>query len=319
MNKRFYLALIIIIVMIGIAIAEETSFTRTFKVDKKNLVSEGENPYFILKSGYRLHFKSKDGTLTILVLDKIKTVDGVETRIVEEREKKDGQLTEVSRNYFAIDNNTKDVYYFGEDVDLYKDGKVVGHEGSWLSGEKGAKFGLMMPGKPKVGDRFYQELAPSVAMDRCEVVALDGELETPAENFKYCLRVKESSDLESGSGEKIYAAGVGLVKDDEYILAEIGEGNQQSFKGWEIYIWQDGEEICYALMVGTNRTKNEEEIKRAAVKGFDALKSKLDRIKKGEWVFIGGKQLDEPPPKKEAKVVWDYCDKRGLKLPVLRE
>ena len=130
-------------------------------------------------------------------------VDGVETRIVEEREEKDGQLTEVSRNYFAIDKTTKDVYYFGEDVDMYKDGKVVNHDGSWLAGVNDAKFGMMMPGKPKVGDKFYQELSPKVAMDRCEIVALDGEIETPLETFKYCLCMKETSELESGAGENM--------------------------------------------------------------------------------------------------------------------
>jgi len=43
----------------------------------------------------------------------------------------------------AIDKRTNDVYYFGEVVDIYKDRKVVDHEGGWLSG---AKFGMMMPG-----------------------------------------------------------------------------------------------------------------------------------------------------------------------------
>jgi hypothetical protein len=175
-----------------------------------------------------------------------------------------------------------------------------------------------MPGKPKVGDKFYQELAPKVAMDRCEVVALDGEIDTPVEEFKYCLRMKETSDLESGSGEKWYAAGVGLVKDGEYILTEIG-GSQQSFKGWEVYIWEDGKDTYYSLLVGTNRIKNAEEIIKAAVKGFDIFKPKLDRIKKGEWVFIGGKMLTDVPPKEMAKQVWDYCEKRGLKVPMLQQ
>jgi hypothetical protein len=43
---------------------------------------------------------------------------------------------------------TGDVYYFGDDVNNYKDGKVINHESAWHAGEKGARFGLMIPGKP---------------------------------------------------------------------------------------------------------------------------------------------------------------------------
>jgi hypothetical protein len=56
--------------------------------------------------------------------------------------------------------------YSGEDVDVYKNGKVVEHEGAWLHGSKGATLGLLVPGAPVVGQRYYQEVAPGVAMDR---------------------------------------------------------------------------------------------------------------------------------------------------------
>ena len=80
---------------------------------------------------------------------------GVRTRVIEERETSGGKLAEISRNFFAIDKNTGDLCCFGEDVYIYKDGKVAEHGGSWLSGVDGARSGLMMPGKPAVGDRFY--------------------------------------------------------------------------------------------------------------------------------------------------------------------
>ena len=205
----------------GVQAAE---FRNEFAVDKADLADQGANPYFILRPGYRLTFQDGKDTLTITVLDETKVVDGVRTRVVEERETKRGQLAEVSRNYFAIHKTTKDVYYFGEDVDDCKNGKVVGHGGSWLSGEKGAKFGLVMPGTPKVGDKFYQEQAPKVAMDRAEIVSLDNELRVPAGLFRAVLCVKESSALESGSEKKWYAPGVGLLKDWDFELAKVEEG-----------------------------------------------------------------------------------------------
>ena len=90
-------------------------------VDKANLVNVGKNPYFNLEPGHRLYFKGDNTTLRITILHKTKVVDGVETRVVEEREEKDGQPTEISRNYFAIDKTTNAVYYFGEDVDMYRE------------------------------------------------------------------------------------------------------------------------------------------------------------------------------------------------------
>ena len=202
--------------------AGKGQFRDTFSVDKANLVDTGSNPYFILQSGYRLVFEDGKDTLIITVLDETKAVDGVKTRIVEERETKNGKLAEVSRNYFAIDKATNDVYYFGEDVDMYdKDGKVTGHEGSWLAGVKGARFGLIMPGAPKVGDKYYQEIAPGTAMDRAEVIGLDETVKVPAGEFKNVLRTRESSGLEKGSEDKLYAPGVGQIKDAGFVLARI--------------------------------------------------------------------------------------------------
>jgi len=202
-------------------IAEGPKWRKSFAVDKANLVHTGRNRYFILEPGYRLHYRHGNETLTITVLADTKKVDGVQTRVVEEREQKDGRPIEVSRNYFAIDKNTKDVYYFGEDVDMYKKGKVVGHGGAWLAGVKGARFGLMMPGKIVRGDRFYQEYAPDLAMDRAEIAGIDERLETPAGVFEQCLHVKETTPLEPDVSQKWYAPGVGLIKDDEFVLVRI--------------------------------------------------------------------------------------------------
>ena len=194
-----------------------------FSVDKKTLGVKGSNPYFNLTPGYRLSYKHGNDTVTDTVLKETKVVDGVETRVVEDRETRNGHLIELTRDYYAIDPVTNDVYYMGEDVDVYKNGTVVGHEGAWLSGVKGAKFGLMMPAAPKPGQKFYQELAPGVGMDRAEIVSLQERVVTPAGTFEKCVHVHETSALEKGSGEhKWYAAGVGPVKDAEMLLVEYG-------------------------------------------------------------------------------------------------
>jgi hypothetical protein len=206
---------------------DDSSWTTEFAVEKSELSTTGRNPYFILEPGYQLVFEAGKERLVITVLDETKLVDGVETRVVEERETKDGKLVEVSRNYFAISRRTNDVFYFGEDVDIYKNEKVASHSGAWLSGVKGAKFGLMMPGEVRLKARHYQEIAPKVAMDRAEIVSLSENVKTPAGEFRNCLKVEETTPLEPGVKEyKYYAAGVGLVQDGSLKLVRRGQSNK---------------------------------------------------------------------------------------------
>ncbi len=206
---------------------EDGSWTTNFAVEKSEFSATGRNPYFILEPGYQLIFEGGRERLVITVLDETKMVDGVMTRVVEERETKDGKLIEISRNYFAISQRTNDVFYFGEDVDIYKGGKIVNHEGAWLAGVNGARFGLMMPGQVRLKARYYQEVAPDVAMDRAEIVSLSETVKTPAGEFKDCLKVEETTPLEPGVKEyKFYAAGVGLVQDGSLKLVKHGKADR---------------------------------------------------------------------------------------------
>jgi hypothetical protein len=224
-GRTIELGILVLFVLLALSADGQTvsQWKDSFQVEKANLTDTGRNMFFILEPGYCLQFTDNGTTLTVTVLSETKTVDGVTTRVVEEREEKNGRPVEISRNFFAIDRTTLDIYYFGEEVDIYKNGKMVSHEGAWLSGAGGAKFGLMMPGRPKVGDKYYQELAPKIAMDRAEVVADDVEMKTPAGTFQHCLRIKETSAVESGTSEKVYAPGVGLIRDDEFVLTKYGK------------------------------------------------------------------------------------------------
>jgi hypothetical protein len=194
-----------------------------FDLSACKLQASGRAPYFILEPGYQLVLEGGDTRLAITVLDDTRPVAGTLTRVVEEREWKNGQLYEVSRNFFAICPETKDVFYFGEEVDYYENGRVVKHDGAWLAGEGGNRPGLIMPGAPKVGMKYYQEIAPGVAMDRAEVVSLSEVCGMPAGTFYNCLKVKETSALEFWASEyKYHAPNVGLVRDEDLKLVSFG-------------------------------------------------------------------------------------------------
>lgn len=203
----------------------DRAFTDTFAVEEKDLATTGRNPYFILEPGYQLVLEdaTKKEVLVITVLDETKKIAGVDTRVIEEHESVDGQVKEISRNFFAICRRTNSVYYFGEEVDEYKNGNVASHSGAWLHGEKNARFGLMMPGLPLVGARYYQEVAPGVAMDRAEILRGNDTLETLAGKFDKVLTIEETTPLEAGERSiKQYAPGIGLIHDGSLKLVKHG-------------------------------------------------------------------------------------------------
>jgi hypothetical protein len=210
----------VFLVMPGsILAAQEPEFTDSFMIgDCGGFSSRGSNPYFILEPGFQLILEGEeDGEelrLIITVLHETKKINGVETRVVEEMETLDGELVEISRNYFAICNRTNSVFYFGEDVDIYENGKVVSHEGAWRAGSNGARPGIMMPGTILLGGRYYQEIAPGVALDRAEIISMSQVIKTPAGTFKKCLKTEETTPLEPNArGFKFYAPGIGLIID----------------------------------------------------------------------------------------------------------
>lgn len=207
----------------GQSVSAGDGFTDRFDLSACRMVTAGRNEYFVLEPGFQLVLEGGGTRMAMTVLDETRNVDGVLTRVVEEREWKDGKLYEVARNYFAMCEQSKDVYYFGEDVDFYENDKIVKHDGTWHAGVNGNRPGLMMPGAPKVGMKYYQEVAPGVAMDRAEIVSLSETCKVPAGTFKGCLKAKEGSAIDLTASEyKFYAPGIGLVRDEDLVLVKYG-------------------------------------------------------------------------------------------------
>ena len=218
-------ALLAISVAVVVAVNEVngSSWQKEFGISDCSLQTTGRNTYFIMEPGFRLELAGDGEKLHITVLDETRTIDGIATRVVEEREWKDGELYEISRNFFAMCEKTKDVFYFGEEVDFYENGKIVKHDGAWLAGKDGNKAGLIMSGAPKVGMKYYQEIASGVAMDRAEIISLDETCETPAGRFSKCLKIKEGTALNIFETEyKYYAPGIGLISDADMRLTRYG-------------------------------------------------------------------------------------------------
>lgn len=147
------------------------------------------------------------------VLPKTERVAGVEVTVVEDKEFKDGELVESTLDYFA-QHRDGSVYYFGERLDEYEGGKVVGHSGQWLAGEGKNQPGVFMPAQPTLGLTFEQEKAPGVAEDRSEIIAMDQNVATPAGSFNGCVKTEDFNPLDKATEFKYFCPGVGLVREE---------------------------------------------------------------------------------------------------------
>jgi hypothetical protein len=141
------------------------------------------------------------------------TVAGVEVTVAEVKEYEDGELVEATLDYYAQDVDGT-VYYLGEHVDMYEEGAVIGHEGTWLAGEGANQPGVYMPAHPEAGQVFEQERAPGVAEDRSTVLAVEQAIVTPAGELSGCLHVEDFAAIEGGTGEKYYCPGVGIAREE---------------------------------------------------------------------------------------------------------
>ena len=147
------------------------------------------------------------------LLDKTDTMAGVTVAVVEVTEHKDGQLLELTEDYFA-QHQDGTVWYFGERVTNYKDGKPTDHDGQWLAGENGYRPGVFMPAIPTIGQEFAPEQIPGVADERAKVLALDVEVTVPAGKFTGCMKTEDRDLLDNNTEFKFYCPRAGLVREE---------------------------------------------------------------------------------------------------------
>jgi hypothetical protein len=164
------------------------------------------NPYLPFSPGTRWVYRGVDGGRAsrdvVTVRRRTEVVGGVACRAVRDRLFLDGRLAEDTLDYYAQDAHGT-VWYFGEDTrELDRHGRVTSTEGSWRAGVDGARPGVVMPPRPRVGQRFEQEHYPGHAEDRFKVVTVAGD----------GVLTEEWTPLEPGVRErKWYVRGVGMI------------------------------------------------------------------------------------------------------------
>ena len=171
------------------------------------------NPYFSIPIGKNMVYEktTEDGKerIEIVVPGWKRTVMGVETLVFWDRVYLNGVLKEDTRDYLAQHKNG-DIWYFGEHVDNYENGKLKDHHGAWVAGEKGAKPGIWMVASPKVGDEFRNEYYKGEAEDITKILSVSETVKVPNGIFTDCVKTFDWTPLDSTSiANKYYCKQVG--------------------------------------------------------------------------------------------------------------
>lgn len=183
---------------------------------------EIDNKYYSLKPGTIMTYKGTDeegnSMLDIItVTNDTKEVQGIPTRVVNDTVFVEGKLEETTNDWYAQDYKGN-VWYMGEDTTDFTNKKNP-HEGSWESGVKGAKAGLIMLAEPKAGVTYDQEVAKDVAEDKATVLSFNNNVTVPYGSFSNVLKTKEFSALEPD------------VVEEKYYTANVGDIKEQTLKG----------------------------------------------------------------------------------------
>jgi hypothetical protein len=187
------------------------------KLDPADFTNKVDNRYWPMapdgKPGRAWTLRSDDERVVVKVTSKKKTVAGIEALVVNDTvTANNGELVEVTDDWYAQDKDGN-VWYLGEDVKDYRNGKVVSTAGSWEHGVDGAYAGVAIPADPQPGLKYRQEYYKGEAEDAGEVLSIKERVSVPAGTFENCLQTRDTTPLEPDVVEhKYYAPGVGPAR-----------------------------------------------------------------------------------------------------------
>jgi F0F1-type ATP synthase membrane subunit c/vacuolar-type H+-ATPase subunit K len=150
------------------------------------------------------------------VTDLTKTIDGVPTVVVLDRDYNDDQLVEAELAFQAQDD-TGTVWSLGEYPEEWEEGKFTGAPDTWIAGVAGARPGILMRAEPRVGTpQYLQGWAPAIHFDDTARVLRTGQRTcVPVRCYDNVLVTDEWNPSEPGAHQrKFYAPQVGNVRAD---------------------------------------------------------------------------------------------------------
>jgi hypothetical protein len=149
-----------------------------------------------------------------IVTDLAKTVGGVRSIVVWERDFTAGKLAEAELSFYAQDDSGT-VWHTGEHPEAYERGKLV-EAPTWLADVKGAYAGIEMHASPSVGYPAYKQgYAPPPInwTDHGQVYRVGQRICVRARCYADVVVIREYNPDEPGRSQlKYYAPGVGQIR-----------------------------------------------------------------------------------------------------------
>jgi hypothetical protein len=130
----------------------------------------------------------------------------VDTAIIQYVAYSDGRIHEVAIDSYAQADDGS-VWYFGEDVSNFEDGKVADTKGTWVASDK-TPAAMIMPAKPTVGNIYRPENAPEVVFEEVRVQKVDQTVSGPSGNISGAIEVMELH-MDGTREGKVFAPGYG--------------------------------------------------------------------------------------------------------------
>ena len=186
-------------------------------LDPADFTTKIDNPYWPMAVGNTWVYRETDTgggrqKTVVRVTDKTKKIaNGITARVIRDTVTERGVPVEVTDDWYAQDDRGN-IWYLGEYVTNYRDGKVIDHAGSFEAGVDGAQPGIAMPADPTPGLAYRQEYYAGEAEDKGAIVTVGEErVEVPYGTFtKDVLMTRDLVPTEPNVQElKFYALGVG--------------------------------------------------------------------------------------------------------------
>jgi len=193
-----------------------------------NFIDSVTNIYFPLHPGTKLTYtaQTENGTesITVTVLSETKTIAGLHCTVVRDVVSLNDQVIEDTYDWYAQDKDGN-VWYMGEDVSNYENGKLADKEGSFETGIDGAKPGIIMFANPVIEMPYRQEYYPGTSEDWGKAVVKGQTITVPYGTFENCIKTEDWNALEPDVPVeyKYYAPGIGVIKEEAADGSEVVE------------------------------------------------------------------------------------------------